>query len=124
MWNGKVLSNTMAFHSQFLSGSDEFDMRGGPDPDDRRMFDWSQVSSGNVSVALYHRLIAIRMAYPALSTASCMTLLIDDANKTRSSGRIDQKNRITVFLNQDSLSQTVTIPGYQVSMTNGSGVTD
>ena len=56
-------------------------MRGGADPDDRRTFDWPQVSSGNASIALFHKLIAIREAYPALRTGSFMTLLTDDANK-------------------------------------------
>ena len=37
---------------------DEYGMRGGADPDDRRTFDWSQVSSGNASIALFHKLIA------------------------------------------------------------------
>jgi alpha-glucosidase len=103
---------------------DEYGMRGGSDPDDRRTFDWSQVSSGNASMALFHKLIAIREAYPALRTGSFMTLLTDDANKVYSFGRMDQKNRIAVILNQDSSSHAVTIPAYQLSMTNGSSVTD
>jgi len=103
---------------------DEYGLRGGPDPDDRRTFDWSQVSSGNASLALFHKLIAIRMSYPALHTGSFMTLLTDDANKIYSFGRMDQKNRVAVILNQDSRSHTVTIPAYQLSMTNGSSVTD
>jgi alpha-glucosidase len=103
---------------------DEYGMRGGSDPDDRRTFDWSQVSSGNASVALFHQLIAIREAYPALRTGSYITLLTEDANKIYSFGRMDQENRIAVVLNQDSQSHTVTIPAYQLSMTNGSSVTD
>ena len=103
---------------------DEYGMRGGADPDDRRTFDWSQVSSGNASIALFHKLIAMREAYPALRTGSYITLLTDDANKIYSFGRMDQKNRIAVVLNQDSQSHTVTIPAYQLSMMNGSKVTD
>jgi len=103
---------------------DEYGMRDVPDPDDRRTFDWSQVSSGNTSIALFHALIAIRTAYPALRTGSCMTLLTDDTNKIYSFGRMDLKNRIAVILNKDSRSHTVTIPSYQLSMTNGSSVTD
>src|SRR6266446_6311295 len=61
---------------------DEYDMRGRSDPDDRRMFDSSQLSSGNGSLALFHRLIAIRTNYSALRTGSCMTLLTDDVNKS------------------------------------------
>jgi alpha-glucosidase len=103
---------------------DEYGIRGGPDPDDRRTFDWSQVSSGNASIALFHKLIAMRNAYPALRTGSFITLLTDDANKIYSFGRMDQKNRIAVILNQDSQSHSVTIPVYQLSMTNGSSLTD
>ena len=103
---------------------DEYGMRGGADPDDRRTFDWSQVSSGNASIALFHKLIAIREAYPALRSGSFITLLTDDANKIYSFGRMDQKNRIAVVLNQDSQSHMVTIPAYQLSMMNGSKVTD
>jgi alpha-glucosidase len=51
-------------------------------------------------------------------------LLTDDANKIYSFGRMDQNNHIAVILNQDSRSYTVTIPAYQLSMTNGSSVTD
>ena len=103
---------------------DEYGMRGGADPDDRRTFDWSQVSSGNASIALFHKLIAMREAYPALRSGSFITLLTDDANKIYSFGRMDQKNRIAVVLNQDSQSHIVTIPAYQLSMMNGSKVTD
>jgi len=103
---------------------DEYGMRGGADPDDRRTFDWSQASSGNASIALFHKLIAMREAYPALRSGSYITLLTDDANKIYSFGRMDQKNRIAVVLNQDSQSHTVTIPTYQLSMMNGSKVTD
>lgn len=84
---------------------DEYGMRGRPDPDDRRTFDWSQGSSGNASVALFHKLIAIRNAYPALRTGSFITPHTDDANKIYSFGRMDQKNRVAVILNQDSRSR-------------------
>ncbi len=103
---------------------DEYGMRGGADPDDRRTFDWSQVSSGNAAIALFHTLIAMRETYPALRTGSFITLLTDDANKIYSFGRMDEKNRIAVILNQDSQSHVVTIPAYQLSMINGSRVTD
>jgi alpha-glucosidase len=103
---------------------DEYGMRGWPDPDDRRTFDWSQRSSSNATLALFYKLIAIRKTYPALRTGSFNTLLTDDANKIYYFGRMDQKNLIAVILNQDSLRHTVTIPAYQLSMTNGSNVTD
>ena len=53
-----------------------------------------------------------------------MTLLTDDANKIYSFGRMDFNHRIAVILNDDASSHSVTIPAYQLSMTNGSSVTD
>jgi len=37
---------------------------------------------------------------------------------------MDQKNRVAVILNQDSRSHIVTNPAYQLSMVNGSSITD
>jgi alpha-glucosidase len=37
---------------------------------------------------------------------------------------MDQNNRIAVILNNDITTHTVTIPAYQLSMTDGSTVTD
>lgn len=103
---------------------DEYGMRGGSDPDDRRTFDWSQGSTSNASVALFQKLIAIRKNYSALRTGSFITLLTDDTNKIYAFGRMDFNNRIAVILNDDASTHTVTIPAYQLSMTNGSYVTD
>lgn len=103
---------------------DEYGMRGGSDPDDRRTFDWSQGSASNAGVTLFQKLIAIRKTYSALRTGSFITLLTDDANKIYSFGRMDQNNRIAVVLNDDASTYTVTLPAYQLSMTNGSYVTD
>ena len=76
------------------------------------------------TIAFFHKLIAIRVAYSALLIGSCMTLHTDDANNTYAFGCMDQQNRIAVILNQDSRSHSVAIPVYQVSMTDGSSVTD
>lgn len=103
---------------------DEYGMMGGADPDDRRTFDWSQGTASNSAVALFHKLITIRNTYSALRTGSFMTLLTDDTNNIYAYGRMDQQNRIAVVLNNDTTSHTVTIPAYQLSMVNGSTVTD
>ncbi len=103
---------------------DEYGMQGGADPDDRRTFDWSQGSTSNSAVALFQKLISIRNAYQALRTGSFITLQTDDANKVYTYGRMDQRNRIAVVLNDDMTGHTVTIPAYQLSMTDGSTVTD
>jgi alpha-glucosidase len=53
-----------------------------------------------------------------------MTLLTDDGNKLYAYGRFDASNRIAVALNNDSVTHTVTVPVWQLSMTNGSTVTE
>jgi alpha-glucosidase len=103
---------------------DEYGMQGGADPDNRRTFDWSQATTTNAAVALTQKLIAIRNAYPALRTGSFMTLLTDDTNHLYAFGRFDATNRIAVALNNDSVSHTITVPVWQLSMVNGSTVTD
>jgi alpha-glucosidase len=103
---------------------DEYGMMGGADPDNRRTFDWSQGNISNSAVALFHQLISLRKTYPALSTGSFITLLTDDASGVYSYGRMDASNRVAVILNNSSSGRTVTIPAYQLSMTDGSVVTD
>jgi alpha-glucosidase len=103
---------------------DEYGMQGGADPDNRRTFDWSEATTTNAAVALTQKLIAIRNAYPALRTGSYMTLLADDDNHLYAYGRFDAANRIAVALNDDSATHTVTVPVWQLSMPEGSTVTD
>ena len=103
---------------------DEYGMQGGADPDNRRTFDWTVGTSTNSAVALAHKLIAIRNAYPALRTGSFMTLLTDDTHKLYAYGRFDASNRIAVALNNDSTSHSITVPVWQLSMANGSTVTE
>ena len=103
---------------------DEYGMQGGADPDNRRTFDWSVGTSTNSAVALTGKLTAIRKAYPALRTGSFMTLLTDDTNKLYAYGRFDASNRIAVALNNDSVAHAVTVPVWQLSVANGSTLTD
>ncbi len=103
---------------------DEYGMQGGADPDNRRTFDWSQATTVNSAVALTQKLIAIRTQYAALRTGSFMTLLTDDTHHIYAFGRFNASHRIAVVLNNDSTSHTVTIPAWQLSMPNGSTVTD
>ena len=103
---------------------DEYGMQGGADPDDRRTFDWSRANTGDPAVALTHKLVSIRSRYSALRTGSYMTLLTDDARRIYAFGRFDSSHRIAVVLNDASSAKTVTLPAYQLSMTNGSRVTD
>ena len=103
---------------------DEYGMHGAGDPDDRRTFDWSKATLSDPPVALAHKLIVIRQTYPALRTGSFMTLITDDADDVYAYGRFDASNRIAVVLNAAADAQNVTVPVWQLSMTNGSTVTD
>lgn len=103
---------------------DEYGMQGGADPDNRRTFDWSQATTTNSAVALTQKLIGIRNAYPALRTGSFMTLLTDDTRDVYAFGRFDQANRLAVVMNATSATQTVSVPVGQLSVTNGSQLTD
>ncbi|MFC5905989.1 glycoside hydrolase family 13 protein [Streptacidiphilus monticola] len=103
---------------------DEYGMQGGADPDNRRTFDWTQATTGNSAVALTKKLISIRNSYPALRTGSFITLGTDDTNKVYAFGRMDASNRIAVVLNNDSVSHTYTVPAYQLSVPDGTTMTD
>jgi len=103
---------------------DEYGMEGGNDPDDRRTFEWARANTGNPAVALTHRLAWIRKRYAALRTGSFMSLLTDDARGIYAFGRLDANHRIAVVLNNTSNTETVTVPAWQLSMVNGTWVTD
>ena len=103
---------------------DEYGEQGGNDPDNRRTFDWTQATTSNTAVALTQKLISIRNTYPQLRTGSIKTLLVDTTNHIYAFGRWDANHRIAVVLNNTSTTESVTIPAWQLSMTNGSFVTD
>lgn len=103
---------------------DEYGMQGNNDPDDRRSFDWSQATTNNSAVALTQKLIAIRKQYAALRTGSFMSLLTDDNQRIYAFGRFNADHRIAVVLNNDSAAHSVSVPVWQLSMSNGSRVTD
>ncbi|MGA7537465.1 MAG: glycoside hydrolase family 13 protein [Steroidobacteraceae bacterium] len=103
---------------------DEYGMRGGHDPDDRRTFDWARANARNAAVALTRKLVSIRKQYPELRTGSYETLLVDTTHHIYAFGRWDANHRIAVVLNNAPNTETVTIPAWQLSMVNGSWVTD
>lgn len=103
---------------------DEYGMHGANDPDDRRTFDWSKATPSDPGVALAHRLISIRHAYPALRSGSFMTLITDDAANVYAYARFDANDRIAVVLNAAASAHTVTVPVWKLSVTNGSTLTD
>ncbi|HEY6739681.1 MAG TPA: glycoside hydrolase family 13 protein [Actinopolymorphaceae bacterium] len=103
---------------------DEYGMQGGADPDNRRTFDWSQGTTANESVALVKKLISIRRQYSALRTGSFLTLGVDDGAGLYAFGRMDADHRIAVLLNNDTTAHSSRIPVYQLSVPDGTTMTD
>ncbi len=103
---------------------DEYGMMGATDPDCRRTMDWTQATLSNPAVALTKKLIGIRKKYSALRTGSFMTLLTDDANGIYAYARLDKAKRITVVLNNDTVSHLETVPVAPAGITNGAVLTD
>jgi alpha-glucosidase len=122
-WLGLIFQFTYVGTPTIYYG-DEYGMQGGNDPDDRRTFDWARATLGNATVALTHELASIRNRYAALRTGSYMTLLTDDVHHIYAFGRFDADHRIAVVLSNAGDTQTVTLPAYQLGMTNGSRATD
>lgn len=103
---------------------DEYGMRGGNDPDDRRTFDWSRANVHDAGVALTRRLISIRHRYAALRTGSFMTLLTDDANHVYSFGRFDGANRLAVILSNGPSARTVMVPVWRLGVRDDTTLTN
>jgi alpha-glucosidase len=70
------------------------------------------------------KLISIRKQYSALRTGSFITLGTDDSTGMYAFGRMDASHRIAVVLNDDSTAHTYTVPAYQLSVSDGSTMTD
>ena len=103
---------------------DEYGMQGGADPDNRRTFDWSQATTSNSLVALYQELIGLRKTYSSLTDGSFITMLTDDTNNVYAYGRMDQNNTLAVVLNNNSTAETITVPAYELSIVDGTNLTD
>lgn len=103
---------------------DEIGMTGGPDPDNRRTFNWDELTWNSAVFDLHKSLISIRNSFPALRTGSFKPLLVDNANRIYAFGRWDATNQIAVALNAQPFKQTVTIPVWQMSVPNGAVMVD
>jgi alpha-glucosidase len=103
---------------------DEYGMQGGADPDDRRTFDWTQATTSNALVALYQKLISIRKNDSALTDGSYIPVLTDSTNNVYAFGRMDANNTLGVVLNNNSSSETITFPAYELSIVDGTTLTD
>ena len=103
---------------------DEIGLTGGPDPDNRRTFNWDSTTWNTDIFNLYRQLISIRKTYPALRTGSFKALKVDNTNSIYAFGRWDAANQIAVVLNNTSYAQTITVPVWQMSIPNGAVMID
>jgi len=100
---------------------DEYGMRGGKDPDDRRTFDWKQVESNNELIAYTHKLIEVRRKNSALRGGSFVSLNLNDKANVYAFGRIDKSQRVAVVLNGAAQAQnSIPVSVYKLDMPDGS----
>jgi alpha-glucosidase len=103
---------------------DEVGLTGNNDPDNRRTFNWKSSSWNQNILKLYQTLIAARKQVSAFADGSFKTLLTDDANKLYGYGRWDAKSWAVVVVNNDSVGHAASVPGYQLSIPNGTTLKD
>jgi alpha-glucosidase len=103
---------------------DEVGRTGNNDPDNRRTFNWDMSTWNQTLLKLYQKLIQTRKQVSAFTDGSYKTLLTDDANKVFSYGRWDSHNWAIVVLNNDSTGHAASIPAFQLSIPDGTTLTD
>ena len=103
---------------------DEVGLTGNNDPDNRRTFNWDSSTWNQNLLTLYETLIAVRKQVSAFRDGSFKTLLIDDSNKLYSFGRWDANGWAIVLLNNDVAGHAASVPAYQLSIPDGTSLTD
>lgn len=103
---------------------DEVGLTGNNDPDNRRTFNWNSSSWNQNLLTLYQSLIKVRKQVSAFTDGSFKTLLIDDTNKLYSYGRWDANSWAIVILNNDSVGHAASVAAYQLSIPDGTQLTD
>jgi alpha-glucosidase len=103
---------------------DEVGLTGDNDPDNRRTFNWNTTTWNHALLNLYRTLIRARKEVSAFTDGSFKTLTIDDTNKIYSYGRWNANSWAIVILNADSVGHQASVPAYQLSIPNGTIMTD
>jgi alpha-glucosidase len=103
---------------------DEIGMTGNNDPDNRRTFSWDTSTWNTTILKLYQTLIGVRKQVSAFTDGSFKTLLVDDANKLYSYGRWDATSWAVVVVNNDSIGHPATVSTSQLSIPDGTVLTD
>ena len=116
---------------------DEIGMTGGNDPDNRRTFDWN-VNDWNKSVLdLTRTMTTNRSSHESWEDGSFIPIVTDntndvfayarfllDANSIGNAGGISDSDAALVVFNKNTSNETITLPAYQASITNGTTLTD
>jgi alpha-glucosidase len=114
---------------------DEIGMTGGNDPDNRRPFDWNQADWNQGVFNTTRTLVYNRTAHQALRDGSFKVLLTDDTNNVFAFGRfslnpstigsgVSPSDAAIVMLNNDGNAHTETVDATQLSLVNGTQLTD
>jgi len=103
---------------------DEIGTTGDNDPDNRRTFNWDESAWNTTILGLYQRMIQLRKQVSAFRDGSFKSLLVDDANNLYAYARWNAMGAAIVILNNDSVGHLAIIPAYQLSIPDGSRLTD
>jgi len=103
---------------------DEIGLTGGKDPDNRRTFNWDTAQWNRTLLNLYETLIEVRKHVSALRVGSFKTLLVDDTARLYSYGRWDSQGWAIIVLNNDTVGHPASVPAYQLSIPDGTVMTD
>lgn len=105
---------------------DEVGLTGDNDPDNRRPFNWTQSSWDQGLLSLNQSLIAARKSRSYLRTGAAKTLVggVDGANNTFAFGRWDNTGWALVGLNNSDSPQRITLNAWDLSIPNGTVMTD
>ncbi|MFN2273062.1 MAG: glycoside hydrolase family 13 protein [Anaerolineae bacterium] len=88
---------------------DEIGMEGQHDPDCRRAFPWDEAHWDHDLLAWFRRAIALRKAHPALRRGRYLRLLADDAASIYAFARQDERETLTVVLNNGATSHDLNV---------------
>jgi alpha-glucosidase len=103
---------------------DEIGLTGNNDPDNRRTFNWDSSTWNQTLLTLYKTLIKVHKQVSAFRDGSFKTLLVDDANQLYSYGRWDASSWAIVVLNNAATGHAASVPAYQLSIPDGTKLTD
>lgn len=97
---------------------DEIGMDGGHDPGCRKCMEWNEDKQDKELFAFYQRIIKLRKAHSALRTGTFNFLTTEYLGGKLAYLREDDNESIVVFMNNDKVAQSITVPVLQQDWTN------